>query len=131
MRLYISIGTGTVDKLFDKILDNVLGSSRFHELFSRFLMDSSGQVDGISIRHCLRHVVFSDKNGNRNPSNYECVEESKYNVQFPLKQIGSKLIQDHYPEQRSIFALGDESMRIQYEEQMSEAHFKRNTVRKR
>ncbi|KRY13108.1 hypothetical protein T12_7236 [Trichinella patagoniensis] len=38
---------------------------------------------------------------------------------------------DHYPEQRSIFALGDESMRIQYEEQMSEAHFKRNTVRKR
>ncbi|KRY02304.1 hypothetical protein T12_3615, partial [Trichinella patagoniensis] len=41
MRLYISIGTGTVDKLFDKILDNVLGSSRFHELFSRFLMDSS------------------------------------------------------------------------------------------
>ncbi|KRX49477.1 hypothetical protein T05_3946 [Trichinella murrelli] len=35
MRLYISIGTGTVDKLFDKILDNVLGSSRFHQLFSR------------------------------------------------------------------------------------------------
>ncbi|KRY05716.1 hypothetical protein T12_10170 [Trichinella patagoniensis] len=41
MSLYISIGSGTVDKLFDKILDNVLGSSRFHELFSRFLMDSS------------------------------------------------------------------------------------------
>ncbi|KRY22143.1 hypothetical protein T12_13553 [Trichinella patagoniensis] len=68
MRLYISIGTGTVDKLFDKILDNVLGSSRFH--------------------------------------NYSA-------------------------EQRSIFALGDEGMRIQYEEQMSEAHFKRNTVPKK
>ncbi|KRY32022.1 hypothetical protein T01_1253 [Trichinella spiralis] len=40
-----------------------------------------------------RHVMFSDENDNRNPSNYEGVEESKYNVQFPLKQIGSKLIQ--------------------------------------
>ncbi|KRY15563.1 hypothetical protein T12_10495 [Trichinella patagoniensis] len=37
----------------------------------------------------------------------------------------------NYPEQRSIFALGDESMRIEYEEQMSEAHFKRNTVLKK
>ncbi|KRX61189.1 hypothetical protein T09_15386 [Trichinella sp. T9] len=61
MRLYISIGTGTVDKLIDKILDNVLGSSRFHQLFSR-------------------HVMFSDESDNRNPSNYEGVEESKYNA---------------------------------------------------
>ncbi|KRY55997.1 hypothetical protein T03_7448 [Trichinella britovi] len=39
------------------------------------------------------HVVFSGKSDNRNPSNYEGVEESKYNLQFLLKQIGSKLIQ--------------------------------------
>ncbi|KRX50392.1 hypothetical protein T09_5982 [Trichinella sp. T9] len=41
----------------------------------------------------FRHVVFSGKSDNRNPSNYEGVEESKYNLQFLLKQIGSKLIQ--------------------------------------
>ncbi|KRY25070.1 hypothetical protein T03_13445 [Trichinella britovi] len=40
-----------------------------------------------------------------------------------LVSIGAK--------QRSIFALGDAGMRIQYEEQMSEAHFKRNTVLKK
>ncbi|KRZ92276.1 hypothetical protein T08_12568 [Trichinella sp. T8] len=37
--------------------------------------------------------MFSDESDNHNPSNYEGVEESKYNLQFLLKQIGSKLIQ--------------------------------------
>ncbi|KRY27332.1 hypothetical protein T01_6422 [Trichinella spiralis] len=40
-----------------------------------------------------RHIMFSEESDNRNPSNYEGVEGSKYNVHFPLKQIGSKLIQ--------------------------------------
>ncbi|KRY25557.1 hypothetical protein T01_6024 [Trichinella spiralis] len=39
--------------------------------------------------------MFSEESDNRNPSNYEGVEGSKYNVHFPLKQIGSKLIQHH------------------------------------
>ncbi|KRY55974.1 hypothetical protein T03_9340 [Trichinella britovi] len=60
----------------------------------KFFKFIHGQVDGISIRHCLRHVVFPDESDNRNSSNYEGVEESKYNVQFPLKQIRSKLIQE-------------------------------------
>ncbi|KRX33363.1 hypothetical protein T05_14396, partial [Trichinella murrelli] len=88
MRLYISIGTGTVDKLFDKILDNVLGSSRFHQLFSRvsdgflstFILHNMGRTPFV----ISRHVMFSDESDNHNPSNYEGVEESKYNVKCPL-----------------------------------------------
>ncbi|KRX47955.1 hypothetical protein T05_5931 [Trichinella murrelli] len=97
MRLHIRIGTGTVDKLFYKILDNVVGSSRFHQLFSRvsygflstFILHNMGRTPFV----ISRHVVFSGESDNRNPSNYEGVEESKYNLQFLLKQIVSKLIQ--------------------------------------
>ncbi|KRX19414.1 hypothetical protein T07_9380 [Trichinella nelsoni] len=90
MRLYISIGTGTVDKLFDKILDNVLGSRRFHQLFSRVKSTELAYgiaLSGINSLLILEaHVMFSEESDNRNPSNYECVQESKYNVQSPLDQ---------------------------------------------